>query len=133
MESSLDQIAAQCSAQLANYQRCILLHHPDPTPCAAAKTELSRCASSAVPLLASIKSMCAAQVVAYDRCLARHTADGDEQLEKHCTPLLRDLWRCSDRAKRALENQEAEKQSAGQAERERERATRVMSLTSDGA
>ncbi|EST04829.1 Ubiquinol-cytochrome C reductase hinge domain protein [Kalmanozyma brasiliensis GHG001] len=103
MESSIDQVAAKCGKQLDTFQRCILANQQNPSACEQYKTELSRCAASAVPLLNEIKNRCVAQVIAYDRCLEQFTSQGDEALERNCTPKLRDLWFCTEKVKREVE------------------------------
>ncbi|ETS59507.1 hypothetical protein PaG_06426 [Moesziomyces aphidis] len=112
MESSIDQVAAKCSKQLDTFQRCILANQQNPGACEPYKVELSRCAASAVPLLNEIKNRCVAQVVAYDRCLEQFTSKGDAELEKNCTPRLRDLWFCTEKVKRELEGQNPDVQSS---------------------
>lgn len=56
-----------------------------------------------MPLLHEVKNRCAQQVLAYDRCLAQYSSQGDEVLEKNCTPRLKDLWLCTERVKREAE------------------------------
>lgn len=90
------------------FQRCILANQQNPSACETYKTELSRCAASAVPLLNEIKNRCAAQVIAYDRCLEQFTSKGDEELERNCTPKLRDLWFCTEKVKRDIEGKDDE-------------------------
>lgn len=114
MESSIDQVAAKCGKQLDTFQRCILANQQNPGACETYKTELSRCAASAVPLLNEIKNRCVTQVVAYDKCLEHFTSKGDEELERNCTPKLRDLWFCTEKVKREIEGQDAEVQKSKQ-------------------
>ncbi|EPQ27463.1 uncharacterized protein PFL1_05001 [Pseudozyma flocculosa PF-1] len=106
MESSIDQVAAKCGKQLDTFQRCILANQKDPGACEPYKVELSRCAANAVPLLHEVKSRCSPQVLAYDRCLAQFTSQGDEAVEKNCTPRLRDLWLCTEKVKRDVEERD---------------------------
>ncbi|PWY97267.1 hypothetical protein BCV70DRAFT_219578 [Testicularia cyperi] len=108
MESSIDQVAAKCGKQLDTFQRCILANQQNPGACETYKTELSRCAANAVPILNEIKNRCAAQVIAYDRCLEQFTSKGDAELEKNCTPRLRDLWFCTEKVKRELDTKDNE-------------------------
>lgn len=88
------------------FQRCILANQQNPGVCEPYKIELSRCAAKAVPLLNEIKNRCAAQVIGYDKCLEQYTSLGDAELEKNCTPKLRDLWFCTEKVKRELENKD---------------------------
>lgn len=90
-------------ARVDTFQRCILANQQNPSACESYKVELSRCAASAVPLLNEIKNRCVAQVIAYDKCLEQFTSKGDAELEKNCTPRLRDLWFCTEKVKRELE------------------------------
>ncbi|GAC94464.1 hypothetical protein PHSY_002035 [Pseudozyma hubeiensis SY62] len=106
MESSIEQVAAKCSKQLDTFQRCILANQQNPGACETYKTDLSRCAASAVPLLNEIKNRCVAQVIAYDKCLEQYSSKGDAELEKACTPRLRDLWFCTEKVKREIEGSE---------------------------
>ncbi|KAJ1021995.1 hypothetical protein NDA18_005232 [Ustilago nuda] len=103
MESSIDQVAAKCGKQLDTFQRCILANQENPGACEPYKTQLSRCAAAAVPLLKEVKNRCVTQVVAYDKCLEQFTNKGDAELEKNCTPRLRDLWFCTEKVKREVE------------------------------
>ncbi|KIS69696.1 uncharacterized protein UMAG_10074 [Mycosarcoma maydis] len=119
MESSIDQVAAKCGKQLDTFQRCILANQQNPGACEQYKTELSRCAASAVPLLNEIKNRCVAQVIAYDKCLEQFTSKGDTELEKNCTPKLRDLWFCTEKVKREIEaKDDVELQKSKQSGRE---------------
>ncbi|SJX62620.1 related to MIC14-mitochondrial intermembrane space protein, required for normal oxygen consumption [Sporisorium reilianum f. sp. reilianum] len=119
MELSIDQVAAKCGKQLDTFQRCILANQQNPGACEQYKTELSRCAAAAVPLLNEIKNRCAAQVIAYDKCLEQYTSKGDAELEKNCTPKLRDLWFCTEKVKREIESKDnAELQRLKQAGKE---------------
>lgn len=104
MESSIDQVAAKCGKQLDTFQRCILANQKNPGACEEYKVALSRCAADAVPILNEIKTRCAAQVMAYDKCLEQFTSKGDAELEKNCTPRLRDLWFCTEKVKHELDS-----------------------------
>jgi len=50
-----------------------------------------------------VKQRCSNQVRNYDKCLATYTSKGDEALEFACTPLLGELWKCTESVRREVE------------------------------
>ncbi|PWN51949.1 hypothetical protein IE53DRAFT_373823 [Violaceomyces palustris] len=117
MESSIDQVAAKCATQLEQFQTCILSNQSNPSICDPQKSNLSKCAAEAVPLVNEIKNRCVKQVKAYDLCLAMYQDKGEDELERRCTPKLRDLWICTERVKKEVEASSREK-SGSQAKNE---------------
>ncbi|KDN41057.1 hypothetical protein K437DRAFT_258410 [Tilletiaria anomala UBC 951] len=104
MEESMELVAAKCGKQLNEYQRCILSSRSDSNPaakCALYQRALAQCSAEAVPLIAATKRHCSAQIRAYDACLQAHVSrdDAADALQKECSGVLRELWRCTEMVK----------------------------------
>ena len=67
-----------------------------PQICRPHSDALAACADTAVPHLAAVKRTCAPKIEAYSQCLKAHASATDEQVERACGGVIRELWECSE-------------------------------------
>ncbi|WFC99655.1 hypothetical protein MYAM1_002400 [Malassezia yamatoensis] len=99
MENAMETVGRNCATEMANFERCIVANKGDGSKCVETQQALGQCAARAVPLLQAVKEQCGPAIRAYDSCMQRNATKSDDELTEACTPMLRELWACTERVK----------------------------------
>ncbi|WWC62985.1 uncharacterized protein I303_105583 [Kwoniella dejecticola CBS 10117] len=108
MDLSYNLVASKCAEQMAKYQECVLKNQAEDwnTICRPEGKALAACADASVPHLAELKSSCSEQIFAYRQCLDKHAAQEDDVISQQCGGLMKNLWECSEKTMKAIEERE---------------------------
>lgn len=82
---------------------CLLANQGQPAACDEYKIALSKCASSAVPIMAAVKSRCQPYIHAFDACLNENRNATDQEVQANCGHRLKALWQCTEATKKEEE------------------------------
>ncbi|WRT66736.1 uncharacterized protein IL334_003699 [Kwoniella shivajii] len=108
MDLSYNLVASKCAEQMAKYQECVLRNQAGDwnTICRPEGKALAACADASVPHLSELKNSCAEQIFSYRQCLDKHASQPEEVISENCAGLMKDLWECSERTMKVIEERE---------------------------
>ncbi|WWC96406.1 hypothetical protein V866_003274 [Kwoniella sp. B9012] len=108
MDLSYNLVASKCAEQMAKYQDCVLRNQAGDwnSICRPEGKALAACADASVPHLAELKNSCSEQIFTYRQCLDKHASQPDEVIGEKCGGLMKDLWECSERTMKNIEERE---------------------------
>lgn len=107
MDLSYNLVASKCADQMAKYQECVLKNQQGDwgAICRPQGQALTACADANVPHLTELKQACAKPIATYRACLDTHSAAPEEEIEKQCGVLMKELWECSERTIARIEQE----------------------------